>query len=291
MKNKVFMAYLAVCFFWGSTYLAIKIGVTDMPPMFFAGSRFLIAGSIMLTYAKLKGLPFPKGFKSIKGLSIVGILMLLGGNGLIVYAEQWVDSGVASMMVATMPLFIALLERLLIRSVKLSKLGYFGLLIGFYGVYRLITPSGLHQGMNPTYVGIILLATFLWSLGSVYSKMVVSEGSIVNNIGIQMLSGGIGLMIISVLAGELSRLTLSRSSLMALAYLIVFGSIVGYSSYIYVLAHWPATKAGTYAYINPMVAMILGFFILNEPVTIQMVSSMIIILLGVFAVQRSKIQV
>ncbi len=291
MKNKVFLAYLAVCFFWGSTYLAIKIGVQDMPPMFFAGTRFLIAGSLMLLYGRFKGYPLPKDFKTIKALSIIGLLMLLGGNGLIVYAEQWVDSSVASMMVATMPLFIALLDKILIKSVELNKWSYVGLLIGFYGVYQLISPSGISPVMRLSDAGIILLAVFLWSLGSVYSTMVKSESSIINKIGIQMLAGGAGLMFVAGITGELTRITFTQSSLLALLYLIIFGSLVGYSSYIYVLANWSATKAGTYAYINPIVAIVLGFIILNEPITFKMIISMIIILLGVFIVQKSKIKV
>lgn len=291
MKDRVFLAYIAVCIFWGSTYLAIKIGVQEIPPMLFASIRFFVAGGIMLLYGSIRKLEFPKTKREVFGIGSVGLIMLTGGNGIIVYAEQWIDSGIASMMVATTPIFIALLEKLFIKNVKISTKGYIGLFVGFYGVYLLISPGASGSIIKFSDAIIILFATFLWSLGSVRSKMVKSNCSIVNNIGIQMVFGGFGLMIMSFVLKEYGNLTFSARGIMAMIYLIVFGSLVGYSCYIYILNKWPATKAGTYAYVNPVVAVILGNVILSEPISIRMVFSMATILFGVFIVQKSKIMI
>jgi drug/metabolite transporter (DMT)-like permease len=290
-NGKAIIAYILVCFFWGSTYLAIKIGVQDMPPMFFAGIRFVIAGSLMILYSKSKGYTFPESGKKLALLSSIGLLMLLGGNGLVVYAEQWVDSGVASLMIATVPIFVALLEHVFIRDTRLTPKGLLGLLLGFGGVYFLLNPAETAGAINLEGVLVLLAASFFWSSGTVLSKKVKGKSSIVSNIGIQMFSGGIGLLLVSVITGEFSRLKVSANAIFAVLYLIIFGSLIGYSSYIYLLQKWPATKAGTYAYVNPVVAVSLGALFLGERVTSLMLISMAAILLGVVIVQKSKIRV
>ena len=290
-NGKALFAYVLVCFFWGSTYLAIKIGVQDMPPMFFASVRFIVAGGLMLLFSKVRRLTLPSSFKEVALLSTVGLFMLLGGNGLVVFAEQWVDSGVASLMIATVPIFVAILEHFFIKGTKLTLKGVFGLLLGFLGVYFLLHPSGDSSSINLEGVAVLLTASFLWSSGTVLSKKVRSNGSIVASIGIQMFAGGIGLMITSLISGELPRVRFTANSLYAILYLIVFGSLIGYSSYIYLLQKWPATRAGTYAYVNPAVAVTLGALLLGERVTVLMLISMVAILVGVIIVQRSKIRV
>ncbi|MCK5764015.1 MAG: EamA family transporter [Clostridiales bacterium] len=288
-NKKVLLAYLAVCFFWGSTYLAIKIGVEDLAPTILAGTRFLIAGAIMLVYAKIKGLPFPVEKSDYINNAIVGSFMLLGANGLVVYAEQWVDSGVTSLMVSMVPIWIAIIELLILKTIKFERIGYIGLILGMVGVYMLTSTTNGIQVIDYKGVLLLMIATLLWSVGSVTSKYVKKKEAIIANIGFQMLFGGIGLAIASVITGDIYSVQFTTKSILAVAYLITFGSIIGFSSYIYVLQKWPATKAGTYAYVNPAVAVLLGMVFLNEPLTISMIFAMGIILFGVYLVQRAKI--
>lgn len=281
-------AYLAVCIFWGSTYLAIRIGVQDFPPMLFAGIRFLIAGGIILSYAALKGYAFPTRLQDYRDFGIVGLFLLLGGNGLVVYAEQWVHSGIAALVVATMPLFMALIEFFVSKDQRISARGWLGLLIGFGGVCWLVLSKELMGAVDPAGAAMLLLACFLWAMGSVYAKKVKATGSVVSHIGIQMLAGGVSLTAIGLFTGELSRLHLTARGLGSMAYLIVFGSIVGYSSYIYLLGKWPAARVGTYAYVNPVVAVLLGAVILHESLSATVGVATVIILSGVLLVQTDK---
>ncbi|MDQ7092136.1 EamA family transporter [Desulfosporosinus sp. PR] len=289
-EAKVIIAYIAVCILWGSTYLAIRIGVSAFPPELFAGMRFLLAGLLMLMFGYFKKQKFPETFTDVRRQAIVGLFLLLGGNGLVVFAEQWVYSGIASLLLAIIPLFNAILELFLPNAAKLSPRGWLGLLLGFGGVAFLVLFDAGTEAVNISGVLLLVLAAFLWSVGSVYSQRFKPSGSTVINIGLQMLSGGIGLIIVGLFMGEASRVHLSTKGLGAMAYLILFGSILGYSSYIYVLQHWPASKAGTYAYINPLVGVFLGAVILAEPISSNVVVSAITILCGVLLVQISKIK-
>lgn len=287
-NRKVWLAYLAVCFFWGSTYLAIRVGVQGFPPLLFAGIRFIISGGLMLLYIKLRGLGFATDRQDIINMSIVGLLMLLGGNGFVVYAEQWVNSGIASLIIATSPLFMAVIEYFFLRNIRMDFKCIAGLLLGFGGVSYLALGNSATAAIDIKGLIFLLLASFFWAAGSIHSKKIKFRGHIFANIGVQMLAGGAGLIISALLRGEASQMQFSMSSSMALLYLIIFGSFVGYSCYIYILQKWTATKAGTYAYVNPVVAVILGALILGEPITLSVVISMIIVIGGVILVQNSK---
>jgi drug/metabolite transporter (DMT)-like permease len=287
-ESKIIAAYIAVCILWGSTYLAIRIGVSAFPPVLFAGIRFLIAGALMLLFARLRGLEFPTNLKSIRDQSIVGLFLLLGGNGLVVWAEQYVHSGFASLLIATIPLFMAVIELFIPGRPRIDYKGWLGLLIGFSGVAMLVLSNSGEGSVDIKGTVALLIAAFLWAIGSVYSKGFKPTGSVITNIAIQMLTGGIGLVIIGTALGELSHVSLSIKGIGALLYLIVFGSWFGYSSYIYILQKWPAAKAGTYAYVNPLVAVLLGALILGEPFTLTVLFSTIVILAGVLLVQLSK---
>lgn len=286
--RKALLAYLAVCFFWGSTYLAIRIGVQDTPPLLFAGIRFIISGALMLGYCKLAGQALPTDKKDISNMAIVGLFLLLGGNGLVVYTEQWVNSGIASLIIATVPLFMAIIEFFFLRNVRMDAKSVMGLLLGFGGVAYLMLGGGAKPAIDLLGLVLLLLASFSWAAGSVYSKKIKFKGHIFGNIGVQMLAGGIGLTIAALLKGELAELHFTLHSILAILYLIIFGSIVSYSCYIYILQKWTAAKAGTYAYVNPVVAIILGALIVNEPITLSIVISMIIVITGVVLVQSSK---
>ncbi|MDR3583908.1 MAG: EamA family transporter [Desulfosporosinus sp.] len=284
----VILAYIAVCIIWGSTYLAIRIGVSDFPPELFAGIRFLIAGSLVLLFAYFKGYKFPENVTDVKRQAIVGLFLLMGGNGIVVWAEQWVYSGVTSLLMAIVPLFNAILELFLPNGPRIGWKGWLGLILGFSGVALLVLVGSEAKIVDVSGGILLLLAAFLWSLGSVYSKTFKASGSTVANIGIQMFAGGIGLTIIGLLLGEAGKIHLTGKGIGAMAYLVLGGSILGYSSYIYILQKWPASKAGTYAYINPVVGVFLGAVILSEPVSPYVFISAIIILGGVLLVQLSK---
>jgi len=288
-NKKIILAYLAVCFFWGSTYLAIKIGVEDLAPTILAGSRFLIAGSVMLIYAKIKGLQFPVEKMDYVKNAGVGLFMLLGANGLVVYAETWVNSGVTSLILAMVPIFIAIIELLILKTIKFSKIGYVGLIFGLFGVYLLTNTNQTIQVIDYRGVLLLIVATVLWSVGSVLSKYVKKKDAIIANIGLQMLFGGIGLAVVSIITGDINNIQVTMKGIYAVGYLIIFGSIIGFSSYIYILQKWSATKASTYAYVNPVVAVILGTIVLDEPITTSMIAAMLVILFGVYLVQRAKI--
>jgi len=288
-EKKAITAYIAVCILWGSTYLAIRIGVSGMPPLLFAGIRFVIAGLLLVGFSVLTRKAFPVCKKDIARQVLVGLLLLLGGNGLVVVAEQWVASNIAALMVAIVPLFMALLELFVPTSPRIDWKGWLGLIIGFLGVALLVGKGG-NSSDSPNMFGMLLLlaAAFLWACGSIYSKSFKGSGDMLPNIGIQMLGGGIGQLISGAMLGEISHFAFPPQAMGAMLYLIIFGSILGYTSYLYLLQVWPAAKAGTYAYINPIVAMILGFLILGEKVSGTMFISAAVILLGVFLVQTSK---
>ena len=289
-NRKALLAYLAVCFFWGSTYLAIRVGVQDSPPLIFAGIRFIIAGSLMLGYCKLKGYGLPKEKADITNMAIVGLLMLLCGNGLVVYAEQWVSSGIASLIIATCPLFMAVIEFFFLKTIKMDLKTISGLLLGFGGVAYLILGNAEVSVIDLKGLIVLMLAALFWAAGSIYSKVIKFKGHIFANIGTQMLAGGVGLIFVSLIKGEFAELHFTQNSVLALLYLIVFGSFVGYSSYIYILQKWSAAKAGTYAYVNPIVAIVLGALLLGEKISISVVISMIIVIIGIILVQSSKVE-
>lgn len=286
-KIKEILAYIAVCIFWGSTYLAIRIGVGELPLMFFAGIRFFFAGSLVLIFAWIKGLDFPKTFTEVRKISTVGIILLFMCNGSMVWAEQSVSSSIASILAAIVPLFMALIE-FVIWQKKIKIKGFIGLLLGFAGVIVLIaSPSNMEQS-NLAYIALVLFATFMWSVGSIYSQTFKTSANTITAIGIQMLSASLLLLFVSLVIGEFPKIHFGFNGIAATIYLIIFGSLIGYSCYIYILKKWPSEKAGTYAYINPMVAVLLGALILNEPITLKTIISILIILGGVFLVQTSN---
>jgi len=292
-RSRLLLAYLSVFVVWGSTYLAIRIGVKDLPPAFLAGVRFLISGFLMLTFARFTNRHIPSSKREIRTLAIVGFFLLVGGNGLVVWSEQWVHSGLAALMVATVPLFMSSIDSLIPGGHKLSPLGWFGIVIGLGGVVLLVSPSlGVGKGEHIYPLGILGLvaASLLWSLGSVYSNRHPVAGDIFAVTGIEMLAGGAVLMGISVVSGEVGTVQFTTNGTLALVYLILFGSIVGFTSYAYLLRHVPAAKASTYAYVNPGVAVFLGFLILDEPVTIQTIIAMVVILGGVALVQTARMK-
>ncbi len=289
---RVALAYLSVFIIWGSTYLAIRVGVQDLPPALFAGLRFLCAGTLMLAYGKLRGFPLPNR-RGIRDLSITGLFLLVGGNLLVVWSEKTIPSGLAALIIAIVPLFMSTIDSFMPKGQTLSLLGWIGIVVGIAGTFILVSPSlGWTPGehLDPLGIGGLLLACLLWSIGSVYSRHHHVAGNIFVNSGVQNLVPGLLLVLLGALAGEFSELHLTQRGTLALLYLIVFGSILGYTSYVYLLRHQPPAKASTYAYVNPIVAIFLGWLILDEPVTLRTGIAALVILTGVAIVQLSKMK-
>ncbi len=292
LTGRVILAYLSVFIIWGSTYLAIRIGVTDLPPALFAGIRFVCAGSLMLLYGKLKGFPLPSR-RSVIDLSIIGLFLLVGGNFLVVWSEKSIPSGLAALIIAIVPLFMSSIDSFTPKGHSLSFLGWLGILIGFAGVFILVSPSiGLAEGhsLNPLGIAGLIAASFLWSVGSVYSKHHHVAGDVFVNSGIQNLIPGVLLIVLGLVSGELQEVTITEQGIFALLYLIVLGSIIGYTSYVYLLRHVAPAKASTYAYVNPVVAIFLGWIILGEPIDVRTIIAALVILGGVAIVQTSRMK-
>ncbi len=284
---KAYMAWIAVCIIWGTTYLAIRIGVAELPPMLFAGMRWVIAGTIFLFYLRLKGVKLPSK-SDLFPLAVIGLLLLGFGNGLVVVGEQWVNSGLAALLITTLPFWMVGFESLLPLGPKLNMLVIAGIVLGLAGV-SFIFGSHWEELLNPDYlIGIlaILGAVVTWSAGSVYSKHKKMSLNPLMGAAVQMLIAGFVLSIFGVLIGETSRVVFTQDGLLAFAYLTLVGSIFGYGSYIYALAHLPISLVSTYAYINPVIALFLGWLILDERLDFIIAIAAVVIIVGVLLVKK-----
>jgi drug/metabolite transporter (DMT)-like permease len=284
MKTKLWTALIALYIVWGSTYLAIRFAVETIPPFMHASLRFLISGAILYAWRSMAGDEKPTA-GNWKSTAIVGTLLLLGGNGLVGLAEKTVPSGIAALMISTSPFWLVLFESLRARGNKPTWLSILGLTIGFGGVFILIGPAELtgSTGQKFDTFGVILLlcAPFLWSLGSIYARGADMPKSTLMSTGMQMLVGSVALFIVSVLTGELHGFTfaqVSTRSWLGLIYLITFGSLVGFVSYGWLIHNAPVSLFSTYAYVNPVVAVFLGWLLAGEVLNARIaVASAIII--------------
>lgn len=263
-KIAIVTAFAALYLIWGSTYLAIRFAIETMPPLLMAGTRFFFAGIIMFLIARLQGAPRTTRADWRIAL-VVGGCLLLGGNGGVTLAEQYVSSGLASLIIATVPIYIALLGWISGIAARLKPIIWLGLIGGFAGVGLLIGPAlslptgdGHHPGIGML---ILLVSSFLWSAGSIYSRMAKNSPSPFMATALQMLCGGALLMIGGLTTGELRRVNfqaMTALSLGAYVYLIFVGAIVGYTAYMWLLRHCEPANVATYAYVNPIVAVLLG---------------------------------
>ena len=286
---RAYLAWVAICLIWGTTYLAIRIGVHDLPPVLFAGLRWLIAGPILIIILKLRGYKLPT-FNDIKHLAVVGILLLGFGNGLVVFAEQWVPSGLTALLISTDPLWIVGIESLLPGGPKLNLKIAVGVLLGLAGV-TLIFGSNLSTILNTQYmVGILglMFCIFCWSTGTLYSKYKKISVHPLMGAAVQMAVAGIGLSLLGVIIGESSNLHLTQNGVLSFLYLLVFGSFIAYASYIYAVDNLPVSFVSTYAYINPVIALLLGWLILDEKLNYTIMIGAIIILIGVYIVKKGN---
>lgn len=296
-KLIILAAFAALYLIWGSTYLAIRFAIDTIPPLLMAGTRFLLAGFIMYAFARWQGAPWGS-FANWRTALIVGGCLLLGGNGGVTLAEQYVSSGLASVMVATVPIYIALLVWWRGAGPKPTPIVWTGLAGGFVGVAILLAPA-LHfspdESRHPGIGMLILLcSSFIWSAGSIYSRKAKNAAPPLLLAGQQMICGGALLSLSGLLIGEHHRFDLNRISLLSLGafvYLVIIGALVGYTAYIFLLRHCDPAKVATYAYVNPIVAVILGALFANETLTGRAVLAAALIIGSValvITVQQSK---
>ena len=297
MKTKIWIALIALYIVWGSTYLGIKVAIETIPPFFHGAVRFLISGLIILAWQKAAGQELPTR-SQWKSTFIIGNLLLVGGNGLVSWAEQFIPSGIAALIIASVPLSLVILEALRPGGVKPTWQAIVGLVIGFIGIFILAGPaeiSGSATDLDTFGVVALLSATILWASGSIYSKNADLPKSSLMTTGAEMLMGSIGLLTVSMLTGELNGWNpadVSGRSLAGLAYLITIGSIIGFGSYIWLLANAPISLVATYAYVNPIVAVILGYLFGNEALEPRIyLATAIIIGAVIFINRRGKPQV
>ncbi len=294
MKSRVWLALLAIYIVWGSTYLGIRFAVETIPPFLMAGTRFLVSGLILYIWRRLAGDPAPTP-RQWRSAAIVGLLLLLGGNGVLSWAEQHVASGIAALIIASIPMWIALIDALRPHGIKPDWRIVLGLLIGFGGIILLVVSThesgSAAEGVSFTGVAGLLLAAFLWSLGSIYGRDADMPPSSLLSTGIEMLGGAAGLFVAATLLGEWRALSLpaiSVRSLLGLVYLIGAGSLIGFTSYSWLLRNAPVSLVATYAYVNPVVAIFLGAWLANEVINLPIVVSALVIIASVVVINTSK---
>lgn len=289
-KLGAYGAWAAVCFFWGTTYLAIAVGLESFQPTLFAGLRFIIAGGVLFfVMSRQQGARLPIG-REWFDLGVVGLMLLGVGNGAVVWAEKWVPSGMAALLVATSPFWAAALERFQKGSERIGLRGLLGMAVGFGGLALLVGPQLFGTELNGKYVlGVVIIQVgcFFWQAGSAYAKLRPVGVSPLMASAIQMLWAGVVLTLVGTLVGEWSGMSFSARSAGALLYLVVFGSIVAYSAYMYAIQKLPLPLVSTYSYVNPLVALVLGWLILSEPLGWREVGAALVILFGVALVKTS----
>lgn len=294
MKSDRALAYAAfavVCIVWGTTYLAIRIAVRTIPPMLLTGARFVVAGIVLLAIARFRGDAIPRGRRILGELLIVGLLMVGIGNFSVVWSEQWVPSGFAALLVATAPFWAALLERFRKEGDRIDARRGIGMFIGFIGVALLVTPGGAGGAFDAHIIAgalAVQIGSIAWQYGTMRGKYNLHDVPPLMSSAFQMLIGGIAISAVGLATGEGRRVRFSAEGIGALAYLTIFGSILAYTAYIYALRNIRVTNLSLYAYINPLVAVILGWLILNEQLTFISILAMCVILGGVALVQSPR---
>lgn len=287
MRSRLLAAFAAVYVIWGSTYLAIRFAVETLPPLLMAGARFTIAGLLLLLWSRLvQRAERPSRTDWRTGL-VSGALLLLGGNGAVVWAETRVPSGIAALLVAVVPLWMVLLDWLRPGGRRPDTPVFVGLALGLVGLGLLVGPDALHGGdaAVSTIGALVLMAGSLsWAIGSLLTKQAPRPTTSINGSGTQMFAGGLCLLVAGMLVGEATRLDIAHvteRSFLGFLYLVVFGSLIGFTAYFYLLSHTTAAKAATYAYVNPVVAVLLGWAFAHEPLTMRTVIAAAVILAGV----------
>ena len=289
---KALLAFGIIYFVWGSTFFAIRVGVHEVPPLTLAALRFFIAGLVLCGWAVARGERAPSG-RQWTSIALLAFLIFLVDYGMVFWAEQRVPSGVTAVILATIPAFMALAEIILLRTQHFTLRLAFALLIGLAGVVVLVNPS-LHLGGAPIYalgVAGLVVGAMSWSLASAFARMLPLPTSKVMSAGTQMLVGGVFLGIVATTLGELPRLhplAVSAGAWLALLYMIVAGSIMGFTAYVWLIHHESPTKVGTYAYVNPVVAVLIGYFLGGEALDLRTILGTLFVLISVVVITTAK---
>jgi drug/metabolite transporter (DMT)-like permease len=287
----IWAALAAVYVAWGGTYLAIRVAIETLPPLLMASVRFLVAGALLYGWAVRRGdregdRPTARQWRAA---AIIGVALLLGGNGFVVLAEQRVASGIAALLVATVPLWMVVLATLVLRE-RVRWLEWLGLVVGFGGLALMAFPSG-PQPLDPLGIGMVVFASVSWAAGSLYARRAPMPSRPLVGVAMEMLTGGVALGIAGILAGELGDVHPERfsfESILGLLYLIVMGSWVAFSAYVWLLRVARTSLVSTYAYVNPIVAVLLGWLILSEPITARTLVAGLVILVGVALIVSAR---
>ena len=287
--RSAYVAWIAVCVIWGTTYLGIRVALEAVPPMLMGGIRWTIAGLLLAVFALVRKERLP-GTALWPSLALQGLLMLGFGNGFVNWAEQSVPSGLAAVILATSPFWMSGVEAVRSDGEQLSRGALAGLILGFTGVLVLVWPD-LHMGGSAGwqfFLGVVALqaACLAWAIGSSYSKRHPHGSSVLAATSVQMLFGGLMMLLAGTIFGEWPRVHLEGRGLLALVYLTAVGSIGGFVSYVYALQHLPVATVSLYAYANPLIAVVLGALVLAEPFTIRTVIAMAIVFAGMGLVRR-----
>jgi drug/metabolite transporter (DMT)-like permease len=291
-RSSLLLAFAAIYLIWGSTYLAIRVAVETMPPFLMAAARFLIAGSLLFGFLKARGAAWPTAHQW-RANAIIGTFLLLGGNGAVVWAEQFVPSGITALVIGIGPLFIVLTEWAWPGGLRPTAITLTALLLGFAGVTWLAAPwdQGTGGGLHLGGVAAILLGCVSWSIGSIYSRHAKHGAEPFLASSLQMIGGGGALLVLALLHGDLTRLDLAAIAPRAwgaFAYLIGAGSLIGFSTFVWLMKHSTPARVATYAYVNPIVAVILGWLILAEPITSRTVVASLLIIAAVALITTEK---
>lgn len=293
-RSRIIVAFALLYVLWGSTYLAMRVIVRDLPPYVAGAARYLIAGPIMMGACAFMGRKVRIGFHDFKRLLLIGVLLLSLGNIGVLWGEKYVSSGLASLVVALVPIWVVIIEAWVFRLGRVSAKGLFGLVLGIAGLLVLLWPrivAGSHIGrLELIGCAILASASFFWALGSIFSHRFSLSVDVFVSAAWQMTLAGLVNGVVALASGQLHKATWSVSALSWIGYLVVFGSWLGYSSYIYLLEHVPTTKVATYAYVNPIVAVFLGWIILREQVDAFMLLGTAIIIASVWLVNTSKLR-
>jgi drug/metabolite transporter (DMT)-like permease len=296
----VALALGTVYIVWGSTYLAIAYVVETLPPILSGGIRFLVAGSLLLAFIAAQawwrrrrtpssGLARPR-LVEWRTAAVVGTFLLLGGNGLVSVAEQRIPSSIAAVIIATVPIWMSLGEAILVRRMP-SLLTIGGLVVGLVGVVILLLPSGGVDEIDPVGVAIVVCSAICWTTGSLYARRAPLPSNQLLGSGMEQLVGGSVMLAVAVLLGEFASLepgSVSTASLLSLGYLIVFGSLIAFTAYVWLLEHAPITTVATYAYVNPVVAVFLGLLFRAEPLTPRILLAAALIIGAVVAMVSGR---
>jgi drug/metabolite transporter (DMT)-like permease len=290
----VIFAFALVYLFWGSTYLGIDIAVQTIPPALMCALRFSIAGVVMLAVCAVTGRKILYSPRQIALAAVAGLLLLMGGNLTLSYAELSVSSGLAALILAITPLWFLVLDALLLGDHHISGRGKAGLALGIVGLFVLVWPqlrSSTALGRRELWASVSLIGgSFSWALGSVLSKRWQSGMDVFSATGWQVTAAGAGNFIFALFAGDLSRAVWTARGIGAVLYLVVCGSWIGYTAYIWLLEHVPTSKVSTYAYVNPVVAVFLGWLVLHERVDRFILAGSAIVVLSVILVTSAKVR-